>query len=68
MCVCATPVRISDRFLCSLALLSKICEVRWEAESFKKKAVDMTEGDRNLVPSRNTLNQQQVPVGLQTAL
>lgn len=66
MCVCHT--RISDRFLCSLALLSKICEVRWEAVSFKRNAVDMTEGDRNLVPSHNTLDQQQVPVGLQTAL
>lgn len=66
MCVCHTG--ISDRFLCSLALLSKICEVRWEAVSFKRNAVDMTEGDRNLVPSHNTLDQQQVPVGLQTAL
>lgn len=68
MCVCATLLRISDRFLCSLALVSKICEVRWEAVSFKWNAVDMTEGDGNLVPSRNTLDQQQVPVGLQTAL
>lgn len=68
MCVCATPVRISDTFLCSLALVSKICEVRWEAVSLKWNPVDMTEGDGNLAPSRNTLDQQQVPAGLQTAL
>lgn len=65
--MCDAEVSTPDICLHTLALVSKICEVTWEAVSHKRNTVDMNEVEHptSSFPSHITLHQQQRPMGLQ---
>lgn len=65
--MCDASARTPDIFLPAQALVSKICEVTWQAVSHKRNIVDMNEVGRptRSFPSHITLHHQQHPMGLQ---